>query len=355
MRKALPALTGFVKATPSIPRKSLMLGLITGGVLFATPTYALTLNGAGSSAIAPLIQAWAREYAQKTGIEINYQAVGSGAGIRMVSQRMVDFGASDAPLKPRQLKRKNLMQFPIAAFGAVFSYHLPGVDHLRLSTKAVCGIFSGRIRYWDNPVIVKDNPGVKLPHIPILLVVRADKSGTTYTVTSYLVKACGRQLRFHKPSKKPYWGLFNVIAAKGNAGVAAVIQKKFGTLGYVEYTYAVNTGLPVAELQNRDGYFVKPSLKAFQSALKYANWGPQNGFYANLTYQPGKETWPIVGATWALLPKERKERNKYVIDFFNWGFTYGDKTAEKLYYAPLPDNVKKEIRSMWKAYLGGSY
>ncbi len=329
---------------------SLTLGVVSFG--FA---HAVSLNGAGSSAIAPLIQAWAREYAQKTGVEVNYQAVGSGAGIRMVSQRMVDFGASDAPLKPRQLKRKNLMQFPIAAFGAVFAYNLPNAKSLKLSTAAVCGIFSGRIRYWDNPIIAKDNPDLKLPHIPVLLVVRADKSGTTYTVTSYLVKACGGQLRFRKPSKKPYWGLRNIIAAKGNAGVAAVIQKKFGTLGYVEYTYAVNTSLPVAELQNRDGKFVKPSLKAFQSALAYANWSPENGFYASLTYQPGDKTWPVVGATWALLPKERRERNKPVIDFFNWGFTYGDKTAEKLYYAPLPQKVKAEIRSMWRTYLGGSY
>jgi phosphate transport system substrate-binding protein len=328
--------------------------VLTGAALIGS-SYALTITGAGSSAIAPLLQAWARQYAQKTGVEVNYQAVGSGAGIRMVSQRMVDFGASDAPLKPSQLKRKNLMQFPIAAFGAVFAYHLPNIKNLKLSTAAVCGIFSGKIRYWDNPVIKAANPGINLPHIPILLVVRADKSGTTYTVTSYLVKACGGQLRFHKPSKKPYWGLRNIIAAKGNAGVAAVIQKKFGTLGYVEYTYAVNTGLPVAELQNRDGNFVKPSLKAFQSALKYADWGPQNGFYANLTFQPGKETWPIVGATWALLPKERKAKNKYVIDFFNWGYTYGDPIAEKLYYAPLPQNVKAEIRSMWKAYFGGGY
>ena len=325
------------------------------GAAFIGSSFAISLNGAGSSAIAPLLQSWATEYAKKSGVEINYQAVGSGMGIRMVSQRMVDFGASDAPLKPSQLKRKNLMQFPIAAFGAVFAYNIPGVNNLKLSTRAVCGIFSGRIKYWDNPVIRKDNPGARLPHLPILLVVRADKSGTTYTVTSYLVKACGNQLHFHKPSKKPYWGLPNVIASKGNAGVAAIIQKKFGTLGYVEYTYAVNSGLKVAELQNRDGNFVKPNLKGFQSALKYANWGPQNGFYTNLTYQPGPDTWPIVGATWALLPKERKQKNRYVIDFFNWGYTYGDKIAEQLYYAPLPENVKEKVRSMWSAYFKGAY
>ena len=327
--------------------KGKLLSLLGAGALFSFNLFATEVNGAGSSAIAPLIQEWAKEYNSITGIKVNYQAVGSGAGIRMVSNRMVDFGASDAPLKPRKLERKNLMQFPIAAFGAVFAYNLPNVNSLKLSTKSVCGIFSGRIIYWDDPAIKADNPNAVLPHIPILIAVRADKSGTTYTVTSYLVKACGPQLRFHKPSKKPYWGLRNIVAGKGNAGVAAIIQKKFGTLGYVEYTYAVKGGLKVASLQNRDGNFVKPSLKGFQSALKYADWGPQNGFYANLTYQPGPDTWPIVGATWALLPKERKERDKVVTAFFNWGYTFGDKMAEKLYYAPLPEKVKEEIRTMW--------
>jgi len=326
-------------------KKLALTGILSIGTLFA-----VEVNGAGSSAIAPLVQAWAQEYSSITGVEVNYQAVGSGAGIRMVSQRMVDFGATDAPLKPSQLERKNLMQFPIAAFGAVFAYNLPGVDNLRLSTAAVCGIFSGRIRYWDNKVIKEANPNVDLPHLPILVVVRADKSGTTYTVTSYLVKACKGQLRFHKPSKKPYWGIYNIVAGKGNAGVAAIIQKKYGTLGYVEYTYAAQGDLKVVELQNRDGNYVKPSLKAFQSALKYADWSPQNGFYADLTYQPGPETWPIVGATWALLPKEKKDRNKVVTAFFNWAYTFGDVRAEKLYYAPLPESVKAEIRGMWVNY-----
>ncbi len=328
----------------------MMKRLAVAGLLGVTFSFAVEVNGAGSSAIAPLIQTWAKEYSSITGIQVNYQAVGSGAGIRMVSQRMVDFGASDAPLKPSQLKRKNLMQFPIAAFGAVFAYNIPGVDNLKLSTRAVCGIFSGRIRYWDNPIIKADNPNTHLPHLPILIVVRADKSGTTYTVTSYLVKACDGELRFHKPSKKPYWGLMNIVAGKGNAGVAAIIQRKYGTLGYVEYTYAVKGNLEVAELQNRDGNFVKPSLKGFQSALKYADWGPENGFYTNLTYQPGPDTWPIVGATWALLPKERKDKDKIVTAFFNWSYTFGDKMAEKLYYAPLPEKVKEEIRTMWVDY-----
>jgi phosphate transport system substrate-binding protein len=325
------------------------------GTLTAGAVNAATINGAGSSAVAPLIQAWANQYAAESGVKINYQPVGSGAGIRMVSQRMVDFGATDAPLKISQLQRKKLVQFPIAAFGAVFSYNLPGVENLKLSTDAVCGIFSGRVRYWDDPVIKKDNPNAKLPHAPILVVARADKSGTTYTVTSYLVQACGNKLRFRKPSKKPRWGLRNLIAAKGNAGVAAVIQKKTGTIGYVEYTYAENTKLPVALLQNRAGNFVKPSLESFQSALEYADWGPENGFYADLTYRPGNNTWPIVGATWALLPEERKKKNKEVVKFFNWAYTEGDETARKLHYAPLPEKVKEAVKEVWKEKVGVSF
>lgn len=325
--------------------------LALAGLIGASFSFALEVNGAGSSAIAPLIQAWAKEYSSITDVRVNYQSVGSGAGIRMVSQRMVDFGATDAPLKPEQLDRKKLIQFPIAAFGAVFAYNLPGIEGLKLSTDAVCGIFSGRIRYWDNPTIQAANPDVKLPHLPILVVVRADKSGTTYTVTSYLVKACGKGLRFKKPSKKPHWGLRNLVAGKGNAGVAAIIQKKVGTIGYVEYTYAVKGNLKVTQLQNRDGNYVKPSIKSFQSALEYADWSPQNGFYADLTYQPGADTWPIVGATWALLPSEKKDRNKVVTAFFNWGYSFGDGIAEKLYYAPLPISVKEKVRNMWINYL----
>ena len=320
------------------------------GCLFITSvSLGVEITGAGSSAIAPLIQSWAKKYYEETHIEVNYQPVGSGSGIRMVSQRMVDFGASDAPLKPRQLRRKNLFQFPIAAFGAVFAYNLPNADGLKLSTRAVCGIFSGKVKYWDDPAIAEVNPDKKLPHLPILVVVRADKSGTTYTVTSYLVKACKGRLHFRKPSKKPRWGLRNMVAAKGNAGVAAVIQKKSGTIGYVEYTYAIKGGLKVVTLQNRDGYYVKPSLEGFQAALKHVQWGED--FYADLTYQPGPQTWPIVGATWALLPVERKERNKLVAGFFRWGFTKGDGIAKELYYAPLPQEVKEKIENLWKRYI----
>jgi phosphate transport system substrate-binding protein len=322
--------------------------LVTLSLLTPALTIATGLNGAGSSAIAPLIQSWAKEYSSITGININYQAVGSGAGIRMVSQRMVDFGASDAPLKPNELKRKNLMQYPIAAFGVVVVYNLPKLE--KLSTETLCGIFSGKIRFWDDPLIKRDNPSANLPHLPIIVVTRADKSGTTYTFTSYLVKACGKQLHFHKPSKKPRWWIPHV-EGKGNSGVAAIVQQKFGTIGYVEYTYAVKGGLKVVKLENKDGNFVAPSLKTFQEALKYANWGPENGFYADLTYQPGSQTWPIVGATWALVPKERKEKNKLVFEFFNWGYTFGDKKAEELFYAPLPEKVKQEIREMWNKYL----
>jgi len=325
--------------------KKVVLGL----ALFAGATDATTINGAGSSAIAPLIQEWAKHYEKQTGIKVNYQSVGSGAGIRMVSQRTIDFGASDAPLKLSQLKKKNLMQYPIAAFGVVLVYNLPErID--KLSTEAVCGIFGGKIKYWDDPVIKKDNPGAKLPHLPIIVVTRSDKSGTTYTFTSYLVKACGSKLRFHKPSKKPYWGIYH-IEGKGNPGVAATVQQKFGTLGYVEYTYATQKGLKVVKLQNRDGNYVSPTLESFQEALKFANWGPENGFYADLTYQPGSKTWPIVGATWALVPKERKGKAKEIIKFFSWGFNNGDGMAKKLFYAPLPRKVKNEIKAMWLDYL----
>jgi len=318
----------------------------------ATSTFAgEILNGAGSSAIAPLIQAWAVEYKQISDVEINYQAVGSGSGIRMVSSRMVDFGATDAPLTPKQLERKKLLQFPIASFGVVLAYNLP-FKNLKLSTSAICGIFSGKIKYWDNPIIKKDNENLKLPHKKIVIVVRADKSGTTYTFTSYLVKACKGSIPYlKKPTKKPYWRFIYYTAQKGNSGVATVIQKIPYSLGYVEYTYAVKSGLKIALLQNKEGEFVNPSLDSFAAALKYTDWSPENGFYADLTFKGGKETWPIVGATWALMPEERTKKNKEIIKFFVWAFSKGDTTAKKLFYAPLPLQTKNLVFQYFINYL----
>ncbi|RUM31265.1 MAG: phosphate ABC transporter substrate-binding protein PstS, partial [Aquifex sp.] len=259
-----------------------------------------------------------------------------------------DFGATDAPMKPEETKKHNLAQFPVVIGGVTVVYNLRGVDNLKLSTRAVCDIFLGKIRYWDDPIIKKDNPGVKLPHRRIAVIHRSDGSGTTWIFTNYLSKACPEWKEKVGYGKAVRWP--TGIGAKGNEGVANYVKRLRGAIGYIEYAYAVQSRIPVAAVENRDGKFVKPSVETFQAAAVNAKWDPQKDFYEVLTWQKGKNAYPITGATFILLAKEkeRTEVNKAVVKFFNWGFKKGDKIAIKLYYVPLPENLKNMIRDYWR-------
>ncbi len=313
----------------------------------ATSLFAGELQGRGASFPGPLYKAWISEYNAKTGEKVNYTPTGSGDGIKSIKKRMVDFAGSDKPLKPEKLRKNKLYMFPTVVGSIVLAYNIPGVKdgELKLSEKAIAGIFSGKIAYWDNAAITDVNPALKLPHEKITVAVRADKSGTTYNFTYYLSKLDNKAF---KASKKPNWK-GNVVAGKSNAGVSATIEQTKYAIGYIEYSYKQKLGLAAAQVQNREGTYILPTLKSFQDAAKYAKWTPDNDFYALIAYPEGKTSYPIVAATFILLPEEKKETNKKVTKFFDFAYQNSDKIATDLGYVPLPKETKEMIRKYWEA------
>ncbi len=306
------------------------------------------LNGAGATFPYPLYSKWAYMYQKETGVKLNYQSIGSGGGVRQIKNRTVDFGASDAPLKPEDAKKHKLAQFPTVIGGVVISYNLP-VDGLKLSTEAVCGIFLGKVKYWNDPLIKKHNPDKELPNRKITLIRRSDGSGTTWIFTNYLSKACPDWKKRVGYGKAVNWP--TGIGAKGNEGVANYLRRVKGGIGYVEFAYALENRLKYALIQNRDGNFVEPSIETFKASARGAKWDPEKDFYEVLTWQPGKRAYPIAGATFILLAKDYPaERNKKVVKFFDWAYKNGDNIAIKLHYVPLPEEVKNKVRSYWKAH-----
>ncbi len=323
-----------------------LASLLAIGFLFG----AEVVNGAGSTFVYPLLSRWAYFYYKERGVRINYQSIGSGGGIRQITNRTVDFGASDAPLTPKELRRKGLIQFPVIIGGVVVAYNLP-VKDLKLSKSALCKIFLGEVKFWDDPLIRKFNGGKKLPHWRIRVIHRSDGSGTTWIFTNFLSKSCkewSKRVGFGKAVNWP-----TGIGAKGNEGVAGYIKRFKGAIGYVEFAYALENKLKYALVENREGNFVRPSIRSFQSAARFARWDERKGFYEVLTWKGGKNSYPITGATFILLAKDYpKERNKKVLDFFFWAFKKGDGEALKLNYVPLPKSVKAKVVKYLKGWLG---
>lgn len=306
------------------------------------------VQGTGSSFAYPLYKTWAADYYKSTGRQVNYTPTGSGAGIKAVTAREVDFGGSDKPLKPKTLKKKKLYQFPAAIGAITLSYNVPEVDQLKLSSRAVAGIALGSVRYWDAPVLAQDNPGVKLPHKPILFVHRSDSSGTTFAFSYYLSKISRKWRKTFGARKQINWPMDNRAGGKGNFGVATAIKTNPYSIGYVEYADARKAGLKMAQIEGADGQYHAPSLDSFRTAARFAKLDPARDFYANIQYP--KQGYPIVAATFVLVPAEteRAERSRNVVDFFDHGFRYGDVIATKLGYVALPDSVKEKIRAYWK-------
>ena len=304
------------------------------------------LKGRGASFPGPLYKAWTSEYYNATKTKVNYTPTGSGDGIKSVTKRMVDFGGSDKPLKPKSLKKKKLYMFPTAIGSIVLAYNLDGIKdgELKLSRKAIDAIFSGKAEYWDDEVITKDNKELKLPHEPITVAVRADKSGTTFNFTYFLNKINPD----FKVSKKPKWKAKRVVAGKSNSGVSANIKQIKNSIGYIEYSYKIKLNLPSAQIENRAGEFINPTLESFQDGAKYAKWSKDNDFYAVIGDPDGNKSYPIVAATFILLPKEKTNKNREVTKFFDWAYKNGDKVATELGYVPLPASTKDEIRKYWE-------
>jgi phosphate transport system substrate-binding protein len=325
----------------------IFVGLLVGmQSLFAQGT----INGAGATFPYPVYAAWAYEYQKATKIKLNYQSIGSGGGVRQISKRTVDFGASDAPLPPERLKKEHLLQFPAIIGGVVPIINIPGIQsgQLKLTPEAMGKIFSGEIKYWDDSAIMKANPDLKLPHKKITTVHRSDGSGTTAIFTKYLAAVYPEFEKLVGVGKSVKW--VGGIGAKGNEGVANYVKRVKFSIGYVEFAYAKQNKMAFALLQNKAGKFVKPDFESFKAAAANAEWKLDEHFYRWLVNEPGENSWPITGASFILLAKEKSENNKRVVHFYDWCFKNGDKTAERLTYVPLPAKLKNLIRAYWKKY-----
>jgi phosphate transport system substrate-binding protein len=310
----------------------------------------VTLNGAGATFPYPVYSQWAYKYNQLTGIQVNYQSIGSGGGIAQIKVRTVNFGASDAPMKPEELKKFSLFQFPMIIGGVVPVINVPGIGpgQLHLAPGALADIFLGKITKWNDPAIAKANSELKLPDVAITVVHRADGSGTTWIFTNYLCKVSPEWKEKVGSDKSVAWPVG--IGSKGNEGVSTYVQQTSGSIGYVEYAYALQNKMTYALLQNQAGKFVKPTIETFQSAAANADWKSAPGFYMVLTDQPGEESWPITGASFILVQKNQTDsaRAKAMFDFFDWSYRHGAEIAEKLDYVPIPMNVVEFAEAGWK-------
>ncbi len=311
-----------------------------------TSVHADELKGRGASFPGPVYKAWTSDYFKATKNQVNYTPTGSGDGIKSITKRMVDFAGSDKPLKPKTLKKKKLYMFPAVVGSIVLAYNIDGVKdgELKLSRAAIAAIFSGKATNWDDEIIAKDNKDLKLPHAPITVAVRADKSGTTFNFTYFLHQLNDK----FKISKKPKWKAPKVVAGKSNSGVSANIQQIKNSIGYIEYSFKEKLGLPAAQVENKEGKFINPTLESFQDAAKYATWTADKDFYAVIGDPDGNTSYPIVAATFILLPTEKVDTNKKVTKFFDWAYTNGDKAASDLGYVPLPKETKDAIRKYWE-------
>lgn len=312
------------------------------------------VTGAGATFPAPLYAKWADAYNKATGARVNYQSVGSGAGLRQIRGKTVDFGASDMPLTDEELAKDGLMQFPTVIGGVVPVFNLAGIQtrQLRLTGSVLADIYLGKIAKWNDPAIAKLNPGVSLPDAAIAVVRRADGSGTTFIFTNYLSQV--------NPDWKAKVGEGTAVnwptgaGGKGNEGVAAFVQRLPNSIGYVEYAYAKQNKMTYALLQNAAGNFVAPDDATFKAAAAGAEW--QKSFYQILTNQSGKDAWPITGATFIMMhtKQDKPQQAAAALRFFDWAFKNGDKMAEELEYVPLPDGVKAMIRKEWAKITDGA-
>lgn len=324
---------------------SLSAGLFASSVFAAT-----TLTGAGATFPYPLYAKWAEAYKAKTGVALNYQSIGSGGGIKQIKAKTVNFGASDKPLKPEELAANNLVQFPTVMGGVVPVINLPGLtnNQLKLTGPLLAAIFMGKIKQWNDPALVALNAGVALPDNAITVVHRSDGSGTTFIFTNYLSKVSPEWKSKVGEEASVSWPAG--VGGKGNEGVASFVQKIKGSIGYVEYSYALQSKMVTAQMKNQAGQFATPTEASFKSAAANVDWNKTPGFYAILTEQPGAASWPITGATFILMQKmqDNGDTTREVLKFFNWAYAEGDAMASQLDYVPMPDNVIATIRNSWK-------
>jgi phosphate transport system substrate-binding protein len=326
--------------------------LVAAGLVAAsTQAFAADITGAGATFPFPVYSKWADAYKKETGNGLNYQSIGSGAGIKQIQAKTVTFGATDAPLKAEQLEKDGLVQWPMVMGAIVPVVNLEGIKpgELILSGELLGDIYLGKITKWNDAAIAKLNPKLKLPTDAITVVRRSDGSGTTFNFTDYLSKSNTEWKTKVGSGTAVEWPAG--VGAKGNEGVAGNIGQTKNSIGYVEYAYAKQNKLTYAGLINKAGKTVQPTIEAFQAAASNADWAKAPGYYVILTDQPGEASWPITAATFILMHKDATDKaaSQEAIKFFKWAFAKGDKMAEGLDYIPMPDAVVKLIEKTWSA------
>jgi phosphate transport system substrate-binding protein len=321
------------------------------GALAATvlPAAALDISGAGATVPYPVYAKWADSYKKETGVGLNYQSIGSGGGIKQIEARTVTFGATDAPLKGDELEKNGLVQFPMVMGGIVPVVNLDGIKpgDLVLDGPTLAKIYLGEIKTWDDPALKKLNPNAKLPSQAIAVVHRSDGSGTTFNFAYYLAQVSpdwSSKVGFNTSVEWPVG-----IGAKGNEGVSANEAQTKGSIGYVEYAYALQNKLTYVNMINKDGKTVSPTSEAFQAAAANADWNSVPGYGVILANQPGAASWPMTAATFILIPKQPQDAAAATeaLKFFSWAYAKGDKMAQELDYVPMPTKVVSEIEAMW--------
>jgi len=328
--------------------KKLALVVFVTAVSISSSFAADKINGAGASFPAPLYYDWAFFYKKDTRNRVNYQSIGSGGGIKQIIKRVVNFGASDKPLDSKKLAKAKLFQFPAVIGSIVIAFNVDGIadETLKLTNENVADIFSGKITKWNSPDIAVNNKGVNLPNKKIIVVHRSDGSGTTYNFTYYLSGSSKNWKKNFGTGKAVDWSVG--IGGKGNEGVANLLKQTPYSIGYIETAYKKKNNLSAAILKTASGKWVKATEANFKAAAKHADWSKENHFNAMLALQKGDDSYPIVAATFILLPKEKTSMNKKVIAFYDYSFNRGDKSAKKLGYIPLPKETKKIVREYWR-------
>jgi phosphate transport system substrate-binding protein len=332
--------------------------LAVAGIMAATvlPASAAEITGAGSTFVYPVLAKWADAYKNATGVGLNYQSIGSGGGIKQITAKTVTFGASDMPLKPEDVDKNHFVQFPIINGSVVPLLNLPGIKpgEVTLDGPTIAQIFLGNITKWNDPAIVKLNPGVNLPDTAIAVVHRSDGSGTTFIWTNFLSKVSPEWKQKVGENTAVEWPVG--IGAKGSEGVSQNAAQTVGALGYVEYAYAKQNNLTYAKMVNAAGKTVSPTMEAFQAAAAGADWTSAPDFHVIMTNAPGDKSWPVAGSTFILMQQTpvSDPDSATALKFFDWGYKHGKQMAADLDYVPMPDGVVALIEKTWKEKIKSS-
>jgi phosphate transport system substrate-binding protein len=332
-----------------VSKSKFRLAALALALSFAGQALAADVTGAGASFVYPVMSKWSADYAKATGKQVNYQSIGSGGGIAQIKAGTVDFGSSDAPLKPEELEKFGLAQFPSVIGGVVPVINVPGVASgaMKLDGDILADIFLGKIKMWNDPRIVAINGGLQLPARKITVVHRSDGSGTTFNFVNYLSKVSADWKQQVGEGTSVKWP--TGIGGKGNEGVAAYVKQIVGGIGYVELSYALQNRMAYSRLKNAAGNYIVPSDDSFSAAASSAEWGDARDFYLVMTNAPGEKSWPITATNFILMYKQPKNANsaKEAKAFFQWAYENGDAQAKALDYVPLPDALVLQIEGYW--------